>query len=312
LTGIAPVNDQQILGSTSGATCDVNVTITERPLSFPWCGASTGSSIIGAYGFGIKANQLTASDKLFDLGNNQRIPPNNVQFTVGGLVNTEDRVLVTALAYYFAYDGGAGGPFTDGETLTFSGGATMKLLVALETEPTGTMVARLLTGTLPVDDETFSGGASSASGVLNGAMIGTIDIEQLTLAAELNGVTTTVTVSEVIPTDTPTTGTIRILRANGVYSRHPYSAYSSAGKTFTITSHDFTGNIAASGNGVFISYLDDIAAGATMAFSSVYLADRSLFIRVRDGAATPIKTFETTGVLGSAGGSSTAIRTSDT
>ena len=41
------------------------------------------------------------------------------------------------------------------------------------------------------------------------------------------------------------------------------------------------------------------------------LANRSLFIRVRDGAASPIKTFETTGTLGSAGGSSTAIRTSD-
>jgi len=36
-----------------------------------------------------------------------------------------------------------------------------------------------------------------------------------------------------------------------------------------------------------------------------------LFIRVRDGAGTPIKTFETTGTLGSAGGSTTAIRTSD-
>lgn len=30
-----------------------------------------------------------------------------------------------------------------------------------------------------------------------------------------------------------------------------------------------------------------------------------------NGASTPIKTFETTGTLGSAGGSATAIRTSD-
>jgi len=36
-----------------------------------------------------------------------------------------------------------------------------------------------------------------------------------------------------------------------------------------------------------------------------------LFVRVRDGGASPIKQFETTATLGSNGGSATAIRTSD-
>lgn len=67
----------------------------------------------------------------------------------------------------------------------------------------------------------------------------------------------------------------------------------------------------ATANSVFIAYIDKAAVSASESFTSVYLADRSIFIRVRDGAATPIKTFETTGTLGSAGGSATAIRTSD-
>jgi hypothetical protein len=66
-----------------------------------------------------------------------------------------------------------------------------------------------------------------------------------------------------------------------------------------------------SGNNVFVSYIDTVAGSTSESFTSVYSSDRTLFIRVRDGGVTPIKTFETTGTLGSAGGSSTAIRTSD-
>jgi len=53
------------------------------------------------------------------------------------------------------------------------------------------------------------------------------------------------------------------------------------------------------------------ASFAREIFTGVYASDRSLFIRVRDGGSSPIKTFETTGTLGSSGGSATAIRTSD-
>src|SRR3989344_5644000 len=120
------------------------------------------------------------------------------------------------------------------------------------------------------------------------------------MALEINGAT---------PTDTPNTGTIRILRADGQYTRHSYSAWATS--TFTITSTDFSTNNAANGANAFISYIDDATAGATMSFTSVYASDRTLFIRVRNGSGTPIKTFETTGTLGSSGGSTTAIRTSD-
>lgn len=311
LTGVAPTDNQVITGVTSTATCQVNVTVTERSLSFPWCGASTGSAIIGAYGFGIQPSDLTASDKLFDLTNTQRVPPNNVTFTVGGLVSGEDRVLVTALGYQINYDTEASGPFQDNETLTFGNGATARLAILVDNGTTGTMMVRLLTGSVPPDNNSITGGTSGATALVNGTPVPTIDVEQMTLNGALTGAAvTSVVVNGSIPLDTPTTGTIRILRANGVYSTHPFSAWS--GSTFTITSHDFSSNNAANGNGVFISYIDKVAAAASEAFTGVYQADRPLFIRVRDGGGTPIKTFETTGVLGSAGGSATAIRTSDT
>lgn len=186
---------------------------------------------------GIQATDLSASDKLFDLTNTQITPPNNVTFTVSGLV-AGDRVLVT----------------------------------------------------------------NDASG--------DIDYSQLSLATTLSGASvTSVQVSTTIPSDTPSTGTIRIQRDDGNYTRHAYTSYS--GDTFTISATDFSTNNAIAGNNVFISYIDTVAAGKSESFTCVYNADRTLFIRVRDGGATPIKPFETTATLSSAGGSATAIRTSD-
>ena len=238
LTGVAPTDNQVITGGTSSATCQVNVTVTERTVSTPFCGASTGSSLIGAYGFGVEALDLSATDKVFDLTNTLFQAPNYVTFTVGGLVSGEDYVLV--------------GP-ADGAAL---------------------------------------------------------DLDQFTLNGALSGATvTSVVVNGSIPADTPATGTIRILRANGSYTRHTYSAWS--GSTFTIASHDFSSNNAANGANCFITYLDKLATSTSESFTAVYASDRALFIRVRDGGVTPIKTFESTGTLGSAGGSATAVRTSD-
>ncbi len=238
LTGLPPTDNQVITGSTSGATCQVNVTVTGRTLSFPFCGASTGSAIIGAYGLGIEPADLSASDKLTDLDNALHTPPNNVTFTVQGLVAAEDRVLV--------------GPASGGNLLA----------------------------------------------------------SQFTLATALVGAAeVAVVVNTAIPSDTPATGTIRIELNSGIYRRIAYTSYS--GSTFTIAATSFAGDNASIGNDVFISYIDKLAAASNESFTVVYAADRSLFVRVRDGGVTPIKTFETTATIGSGGGSATAIRTSD-
>jgi hypothetical protein len=242
LTGVPPTDNQVITGGTSAATCQMNVTVVARPVKVPFVGDSTGSAIIGAYGLGIGADDLGASDKVTDLTATLRVPPNNVTFTVSGLVVGEDRVLV--------------GP--------------------------------------------------SAAGVL--------DEDQFTLNAALTvDNVASIVMASAIPSDTPATGTIRVKDNNGLFRRLAYSSWT--GSTFTISStdgnEDFAAVNASAGNFAFISYIDKLAAATSESFTSVYLADRSLFVRVRDGAGTPIKTFETTGTLGSGGGSTTVIRTSD-
>jgi hypothetical protein len=238
LTGAAPVAALTVTGASGSATIG---TVTARTVPSCFIGQSTGSALIGAYGVGLDPNDLTASDLLFDLTNTPITPPNNVQFSVTGLVDSEDRVLV--------------GPATGG----------------------------------------------------------VLDEDQLTLNTTLNGAAvTSVVVTTTIPTDTPLTGTIRVQLDTGVYKRVPYTSYS--GSTFTIPSTDFTGvNQATAPKNVFISYIDDIA-GATgaLSYTAIYSgSDRNLFIRVRDGGATPIKTFETPATFRSAAQSIPVIRTPD-
>jgi len=242
LTGVAP-SANTITGPTNSTTATAG-TVTSRTISPAFLGQSTGSALIGAYGVGVKTDTLTANDLLFDLTNTPRTPPNNVTFTVNGLVSGEDRVLV--------------GPENSG-----------------------------------------------------------LEVAQFTLGTTLSGASeTTIDAGAAIPTDTPASGTVRVELDSGIYKRVPYSSYS--GSDFTITvgpEDDFTGDNATAGNNVFISYIDKLATATSESFTGVYLAPRSLFIRVRDGGTTGdfigIKTFETTGTLGSAGGSTTAIRTSD-
>ncbi len=237
LTGVAPTTGQ-LITATGGMTVTTTGAAIERVLSFPACGTSTGSALIGSYGFGIEKLDLANTDKVFDLTNTVRQAPNYVTFTVGNLVNG-DRVLVAP-------------------------------------------------ATLDVFDPT-----------------------QMTLNGALSGVAVTlVVVNGAIPSDTPATGNIRILRTSGFYTQHPYSAWT--GSTFTITSHNFSTDSAPNGTNVFVSYIDGVASGATMTFTSIYSADRNLFIRVRNGTGSPpIKTYESPGTLGSAGGSASTSRISD-
>jgi hypothetical protein len=235
LTGVPPTNAMQISGAT--ATADVNGSVTTRTVSPVFLGSSTGSAIIGAFGIGIESADLTAADKLTDLLNILQTPPNNVTFTVFGLISGEDRVLVT-----------------------------------------------------------------DADGLA-------INTDQMLLSTTLSGVTTSVVVNA-IPVDTPQSGNLRIVLDDGRHRLVPFTSWT--GSTFTIGSTDFTDpNDATSGAHVYLGYIDLLADDTSESFSLVYNASRTLFVRVRDGGGSPIKTFETNATLGSGGGSTTAIRTTD-
>lgn len=89
--GIAPVASDTITGAAASNTVTSS---TARALSYPFIGQSTGSALIGAYGIGVETADLTNSDSLRGLDNVVYTPPNNVTFTVSGLVSGEDRVLI--------------------------------------------------------------------------------------------------------------------------------------------------------------------------------------------------------------------------
>lgn len=97
LTGVVPTDDQVITGGISAATVTAERTggtIVERPVSRPFYGISTGSALIGAYGLGVQAADLSASDRVIDLTNATITPPNNVINTIAGLANGEDYVFI--------------------------------------------------------------------------------------------------------------------------------------------------------------------------------------------------------------------------
>lgn len=314
LTGVAPTDNQAITGGTSAATCLANGSPTDRPISTPFIGQSTGAALIGAYGVGIGADDLTAADKVTDLTNTVRTPPNNVTFTVLGLVSGEDRVLATQLGYRLNYDNEASGPFTVGETLTFTSPAGTATLMALRDDGlTGEMViSEPITGSVPADNSTIAGATATAD--VNGAPVPDVAQRQFTLSTALTADNiTAVDVGVAIPTDTPTSGHIRVADNNGLFRRLHYSSFS--GTSFTVDTtdgnEDFASVNASAGNSVYIAYIDELAASAQASFTGVYSADRNIFVRARDGGVSPIKPFETTGTLGSAGGSATVNRTAD-
>jgi len=264
LTGTAPTSGT-ITGGTSSATFTASGN-TERVNSSPFHGQSTGSAIIGAYGFALESADTSASDLFTDLLGATNQPPNNVTFTVLGLVSGEDRVLVGP-------EDGAGGLREDqaqvatGEAITVTAGS-----VSSATAGAGVVV-------LASNTETLGTGQNSEK-------------------------------------DTPTAGTIRVLDANGIYQLINYTGYTAAAGEIEFTGCTASGTwSAAAANNAFISYIDKLAGAAQESYTVVFNSPRSLFIRVRDGGTAGdnegIKTFETTGTLGSGGGSTTAIRTSD-
>ena len=246
LTGVAPSASVTITGGTSSATATNTGTPTERTISAPFFGVSTGTSIIGAYGLGVEAADLAVNDKVRALDNVQYSPPNNQTFTVAGVVSGEDRILVAP------WDGST----TDAE------------------------------GNPALEKAKFS------------------------LNTTLNGASeTSVVITTTIPTWLPSTGTIRVVSDGGVDVLCTYTSYTSA--TFTINAVDFSTDNATAGNNVYPTPIDKAAAATSESFTGVYTSDEDLVVLVRDGGASPIKEFITSATFASAGGTVTAIRTSD-
>ncbi len=66
------------------------------------------------------------------------------------------------------YDTEASGPFTLGETLTFGGGGVAELVLLYDEGATGEMYCKMISGSNPLNNETITGGSSSATALLDG------------------------------------------------------------------------------------------------------------------------------------------------
>ena len=240
--GTQPSNGLLVAGVNSGATASVNGAPTPRTVPKIFLGSYTGS-VIGAFGVGIDPDDLAFPDTVQDLDGDTNPAPNNVTFTVSGLVSG-DYVLV---------------------------------------------------GTKSTDANDFFK-------------------DQMSLADNLSSALTTIAVTTAaIPTDTPsaTGGSIRVQNDVGTYRRCNYDSYTTS--VFTLSSSlDFNGTEAATaGNNLFVSYIDTETTTGSQSFTSVFDAERTLWIRVRNASSSPIKTFGGQGTLGSGGGSVSATRTAD-
>lgn len=70
--------------------------------------------------------------------------------------------------YIFNYDTEASGPFTEGENVTFSGGAVGELITLQDAGTTGRMYVSIISGSVPVNNETITGGTSAATAAVDG------------------------------------------------------------------------------------------------------------------------------------------------
>jgi len=234
LTGMIATNSTQLSGANGSLSITNGIPIS-KTIPPVFIGQSTGTSLIGSFGLGIKATDLIESDSLIDLNDTKQIPPNIQTFTVSGLVSGEDTVLVTQ---------------NDG----FDN----------------------------IDYNQFAANGLQTMG------------------------SNTLVITTTIPTDTPSSGTIRAFNGTS-YDRIVYNSYTN--DTFTLAGT--LANAISNGANVFVSYIDEVSSGSSSIYSAKYITDRSLVVNVRDGGVSPIKPFKTSATFGNGGGSVTAIRTTD-
>jgi len=91
-TGAAPVDNSRIY-RTDANYCDVSGSVTPRTINPVFLGSYVGT-MIGGFGVGFDADDLTNTDSVVDLDGDTNTPPNNVTWTLSGLISGESQVLV--------------------------------------------------------------------------------------------------------------------------------------------------------------------------------------------------------------------------
>jgi hypothetical protein len=336
LSGADPVDDNLIRASEAAGDplldyYTATAVITSRTISPEFLGTSTGSNIIGAYGIGFETTDVGASDLLRALDNSTYQPPNNVIFTVSGLVAGEDRVLV--------------GPRTGTSLDVGQWLLSTALTGGIATTPETAVVVKTGTDTVPWTSPDDINWPSTGIGTDNSRLrVQRDDGIYSRLPYDSHDSSSTFTLG------TPDTGTTTLsvsagldfTRASGSFLDDGFEkgcVFTSTGfangtnsstyvvdtvAALTLSVTDTTGMATEAGGGdeqlastgwefangdsavdmgnasvnqnVFLAFIDVLADATSETFTGVHTTanDRDLFVRVRDGGGTPIKTFEGT------------------
>jgi len=183
-----------------------------------------------------------------------------------------------------------------------------------------------LTGVLPAESTKYQliahDGTTQVPPTLIGVTVGNLVSGDRVLVARDNGSgallkdeytpvaassgATSLQVVEIIKTDTPASGVIRIKNF-----RYTYTAFNAGTKTFTGLSPALASNIVTADD-VFVPYIDRAATGSSESVTFIYASNFNARVDVRNGSgASPIVPFSTTLSVTNAGASVNASRNSD-
>jgi hypothetical protein len=305
LTGVAPSVAATPITGTGGASATIS-SVTERTTSTPFCGASTGSSLVGAYGFSLEYADLAVNDKIQALDGITRQPPNNVTFTVAG-VKHDWRVLVGP------EDGSAGLLYTQLSNTNLLSTGTEATVEVDEPIPANTPSS----GNLRIQRNNGSYTLHTYSSVNTTTKVFTFTTTQdfSTGGATFNAAiganifisyidATVVGPIFTIASSTFTSGTLYEIKTPGDANWVTMGASDSdAGTQFTSngTKNGTTG--------------DAYQVNTTSTYNTIQTATQTLFIEARFGGTgdytNSIKPAKTTGTLNSTGGSATISAVSD-
>jgi hypothetical protein len=295
LVGTPPANDVRCYADADH-TREIQVlgSVTARTVSAVFLGSSTGSALLGAFGIGVDPTDTAAADKFTDLEGNTVTPPNNVTFTMAGVVTAEDRILVGPEA--------AGILELDQDTINDTGlntsgitSVTVTTAIPLDTPGAGTIRIQTDDGRfLRVPYDSYTGSVYT---------IPSFDFTTPDNCTTGNNVY--ISYIDVLASDSPIAAGSFVVGVQYVITTTGTTDFTLIGAVDSNPGTLFTATGVGAGTGDATPYF------TSESFTSVFQSSRDLFVRVRDGDSTPIKTFETPATLGSAGGSSTAIRQSD-
>lgn len=143
----------------------------------------------------------------------------------------------------------------------------------------------------------------------------TINKAMFTAASGNTSGNATFVINEAIPSDTPSTGSIRIVDTSDTLatreSRYSYTSWDGPTKTFSGISPVLDRSYTASDDTAYVPYIDTTASGTSASVTVIYSTDRTILVRVRRKTSVAILPFETTGSFSSTGYSTSAIRTTD-